>query len=38
MALDQLDHLVIGVGPRDIAALALDLPGHRGFSVLSWLG
>lgn len=29
VALDQLDHLVIRVGPRDVTALAFDLPGHR---------
>jgi hypothetical protein len=28
MALEQLDYLVIRLAPRDIAALALDLPGH----------
>jgi hypothetical protein len=29
VALDQIDDLVIGLGPCDVAALALDLAGHR---------
>jgi hypothetical protein len=31
VALDQVDHRVVGLGPCDEAALALDLPCHRDF-------